>query len=234
MLFDLERRGRKNFIRFIYLSLALLLGGGLVLFGIGTGLPGSGLVDVFSGSGTDATVQVTAEEKRAKRATERNPRDVEAWADLTRARFQTAGFGGNYDETQQVFTDSGREKLAQAATAWQHYLRLDPDPLDVGLARLMANAYGPTGLNQPALATEALEVVTEAEPSAAAFGQLAQFAYLANQMRKGDLAASRAVELSPEAQRRTVRRQLASIRRQIFDRQVRDAVERGALRPQDG
>jgi len=234
MLFDLERRGRKNFIRAIYLGLALLLGGGLVLFGIGTGLPGSGLVDVFTGGGTDATVQVSAVEKRAKRATERNPRDTEAWADLARARFQTAGFGDNFDQAQNVFTESGREKLAQAATAWQHYLALDPKPLDVGLARQMALAYDQTGLNQPALAAEALELVAEAQPSAAAFGQLATYAYLANQMRKGDLAAAKAVDLSPKTQRSSVRRRLASIRRQIFDQQIQDAVERGTVRPQGG
>jgi tetratricopeptide (TPR) repeat protein len=234
MLFDLERRGRKNLIRFIYLWLALLLGGGLVLFGIGTGLPGSGLVDVFTGSGTDATVQVSDAEKRAKRATERNPRDTKAWADLARARFQTAGLGENFDSTQRTFTESGREKLAQAATAWQKYLALEPDRPDVNLARLMSQVYAETGLNQPALAAEALEIVTEADPSAAAFATLAQYAYLANQTRKGDLASEKAVDLSPETQRRSVKRQLASFRRQILERQIRDAVERGAATTQGG
>jgi len=217
MLFDLESRGRKNLIRFIYLWLAVLLGGGLILFGIG-GATGGGLVDVFSGGGSDATVQVSDTEKRAKRATERNPKDEQAWADLARARYQTAGLGENYDSARRAFTESGLEKLVQAANAWQKYLALEPDKPDANLARLMAQAYAETGLNQPALAAAALEVVTEAQPSAAAFAQLAQYAYLAGQMRKGDLAAAKSVELAPRSQRASVRRQLASARRQILER----------------
>ena len=47
MLFDLRGRGRRRTVQVIYLSLALLMGGGLVLFGIGSDQSG-GLVDAFS------------------------------------------------------------------------------------------------------------------------------------------------------------------------------------------
>ena len=43
-----------------------------------------------------------------------------------------------------------------------------------------------------------MEIVTEQDPSAAAYSALAQYAYLADQIRKGDLAAARAVQLAPE------------------------------------
>ncbi len=37
MLFDLRSRGRRRTVQFVYLGLAILLGGGLVLFGVGAG-----------------------------------------------------------------------------------------------------------------------------------------------------------------------------------------------------
>lgn len=227
MLFDLQSKGRKNVIRIIYLWLAILMGGGLVLFGIGTGIEGGGLLDVFSNSGSDTSAQVSRAETRANRAIRLNPRDPEAWAALARARYQTAGLGENYNSETNTFTDAGREKLQSASAAWQRYLSLEPRRIDVSLARLMAGAYDQAGLDQPAEAAAAMEIVTEVEPSAAAYGALAQYAYLAGQMRKGDLAATKAVELAPEAQQRLVRRQLADIRDQILQQRLQEAVERG-------
>ena len=48
MLFDLRGRGRRNTIKVIYIMLAFLMGGGLVLFGIGGNTSG-GLVDAITG-----------------------------------------------------------------------------------------------------------------------------------------------------------------------------------------
>ena len=46
MLFDLRGRGRRRTVQVIYLSLAILMGGGLVLFGIG-GATSGGLIDAI-------------------------------------------------------------------------------------------------------------------------------------------------------------------------------------------
>lgn len=226
MLFDLQGRGRRNVVRIIYLWLAILMGGGLVLFGIGTGVEGGGLLDIFDSGGSDTSAQVSRAETRANRAVREDPQDPQAWAELTRARYQTAGLGENYDSATNTFTDSGREKLASAAVAWQRYLTLDPRKPDAALARLMATAYSEVGLNRPAEAATAMEVVTEQQPSAAAYGALAQFSYLADQSRKGDLAAAKAVELAPDAQKRLVRRQLADVKRQIVQQQIQEAIDR--------
>jgi hypothetical protein len=224
MLFDLQSRGRRTFVKFIYLGLAILLGGGLVLFGVGAGTGGGGLLDAFTGGGKSTTVQISAAEKRARHATVVNPKDARAWADLTRARYQTAGLGNNYDPTQNAFTESGIAKLQQAATAWQTYLTLDQKP-DPNLARLMAQAYSEGGLNQPANAASALEIVTEAQPSAASYAQLAQYAYIANETRKGDLAAKKAVQLAPAAQQKSVKTQLAAIRKRVIQQEIQQAVQ---------
>src|SRR5215207_3968080 len=213
MLFDLTGRGRRNVVRVIYLGLAILMGAGLLLFGIGTGGEG-GLIDAFNGSGSDTSAQVSSAEKKANRAVRLRPRDPQAWADLTRARYQTAGLGENYDQATNAFTEEGREKLVTAATAWKRYLELAPRKPDATLAQLMANVYSEVGLDVPAEAASAMEIVTEQRPSAASYGALAQYAYLADQMRKGDLAAAKAVQLAPEAQRRLVRGQLEGAKRQ--------------------
>ena len=57
MLFDLRSRGRRRVIKVIYTMLALLLGGGLVLFGIGGDVQG-GLFDAFSQNSGDASGQI--------------------------------------------------------------------------------------------------------------------------------------------------------------------------------
>src|SRR5829696_809392 len=126
MLFDLTGRGRKNVVRVIYLGLAVLMGAGALLFGIGTGGDG-GLIDAFSGGGSDTSAQVSDAEKRANRAVRLRPRDPAAWAELTRARYQTAGLGENYDQSTNTFTEEGREKLATVDRAWKRYLVLEPD-----------------------------------------------------------------------------------------------------------
>jgi len=51
MLFDLRGRGRRRTIKFVYITLAVLMGGGLVLFGIGGGgAMQGGLVDAITGT----------------------------------------------------------------------------------------------------------------------------------------------------------------------------------------
>jgi hypothetical protein len=214
MLFDLQSRNRRTAVKIIYLGLAILMGGGLVLFGIGTGNGGGGLLDIFTGGGASTSAQVSSAEKRANREIRLHPQNPRGWADLARARFQTAGLGDNYDQTTHTFTADGRAKLRTAAAAWQRYLTLEPDHPDPTLAHLMVNVYDETGLNDPAEAADAMEIVTEAQPSAASFGTFAQYAYLAGQERKGDLATARAIELAAPAQRRLLRTQLAAIKSQ--------------------
>ncbi len=52
MLFDLRSKGRRRTMQVVYIGLAILLASGLVLFGIGTGTGGGGLLGGLSGSGS--------------------------------------------------------------------------------------------------------------------------------------------------------------------------------------
>jgi hypothetical protein len=208
MLFDLRGRGRRRTIQVIYLFLALLMGGGLVLFGIGGNTSGGGLLDAFTGNGGGGAPSFEKRIESAEKKVAATPRNPAVWASLTRLRYQQATIVG-YDQNANRFTGDGIKELRKAATAWNRYLALNPKKADANLAILMAQAFGPAGLNQLDKAVEAMEVVTENRPpSAALFTQLATLAYAAGQTRKGDLARQRALALATKDQRAAIKAQL--------------------------
>ncbi|MFN8131817.1 MAG: hypothetical protein U0R70_09745 [Solirubrobacteraceae bacterium] len=215
MLFDLRGRGRRRTVQIIYLSLAILMGGGLIFFGIGGSVSG-GLFDALGiGGGSDSTSSTfEKQEKTLQKRVTASPQNAVAWAELARVRYQIAGQGKNYDQQTGQFTADGKKELAKVSQAWQRYLALDPKSPDANVASLMLQAYGPAGLNDPAKAAAAAEIVTTVRPSANSFFQLAVFAYLAGQTRKAELASKKAIELTPKDQRATVKAQLEQAKQQ--------------------
>jgi hypothetical protein len=196
MLFDLRGRGRRRTIQGIYLFLALLMGGGLVFFGVGG--TGVGLFnnDNNGSSGGSGTNPITAQLKTAQRRVRLQPKNPAAWAFLTRQLYANAQSGKNIDQNTQKLTASGVVQMRQADAAFQRYLALNPPKLDVGLIRLMISAYGAGGLNNPAKATTAAEALTQAQPKSwPAFAQLAISAFQAGQTHKSALAEQAAVDL---------------------------------------
>src|SRR6478609_3893961 len=105
MLFDLRGRGRRRTVQAIYLSLAILMGGGLVLFGIG-GATNGGLIDAIQGNGSSTSAGDTFNKRVAalQKRVQANPSDSRAWAQLADIRFQAATTGANYDQTTQAYT----------------------------------------------------------------------------------------------------------------------------------
>lgn len=228
MLFDLRGRGRRRTVKVVYITLALLMGGGLVFFGIGSDVSG-GIVDAITGSGggggnTDERLQ-----EREQTLTQRvraNPQDQQALVDLARVRFQLAGQGDNFDPNTSQFTESGRAELAGATRAWEQYLALDPRTPDDRTARLMVQAY--EGQGDLAKATQAQEIVAEARPSTGSYSQLAVFAYAAGQTRKGDLASRKAIEEAEPDMRESLRGQLESAKKQAEQQAAQSGAGAGA------
>jgi cytochrome c-type biogenesis protein CcmH/NrfG len=218
MLFDLRGRGRRRTVQVIYLSLAILMGGGLVLFGIG-GATSGGLFDAFTGDNSTSSSGTEALERTvtsATAATERNPQDARAWAQLVRARFQLAGADGGVDENTGAFTAKGKRRLVAVERAWDRYIALDPNPPDDVAATYMVQAFSNTGLNKPEKAVRALEMVIEVRgDNSNLYSQLAVLAYQAGQTRKGDLSADKAVQLAPAADRKLLRENLEEAKQQI-------------------
>ncbi len=226
MLFDLRGRGRRRTVQVIYLSLAILMGGGLVLFGIG-GATSGGLFDAFSSdSGTQnvsSTYEKQVESNQAK--VKVNPKDVAAWAALTRAQVQQAGVSG-YDDATGTYTADGLKQLQTAATSWETYLDLDPKKPDGNLASLMVNTYGPTALNDPVRGAQALAlVIDERGGSSALYTQLAVLYYAAGNVRKSVLAERDAVRLADPDQRKLVKARIAAQRKQIDKAKVQGALQ---------
>jgi len=214
VLFDLRSTGRRRFVKVVYVTLAILMGGGLVLFGIGGEVSG-GLVDAITesdGSGGDGSDRFEQREEQALAATRRNPRDEAAWLALARARVQLAGQGENIDPETGQYSEGGRRELREAAQAWERYLALDPAQPDTRTARLMVQAYD--GLGNFTQATRAQEIVTEARPTAATYTQLAALAYQAGNTRVGDLARREALGRTPRDEREALRGQLDQARQQ--------------------
>jgi len=230
MLFDLRGRGRRRTVQVIYLSLAILMGGGLVLFGIGGNTSG-GLFDAFQSDGGGGTSADAAIEKRVETFEQRvraNPRDEAALVGLTKARFQVANSGENFNQTEQAFTAEGLQELRQASAAWDRYVALDPKKPDVQTANLMVQAYGQAGLKQYDKAVQALEMVIDArEESAGLYANLAVLAAGANQTRKSELAEKKAIELAPKDQRKQLKSNIDLAKSQL-------GVEQPGQQPQSG
>jgi hypothetical protein len=235
MLFDLRGAGRRTTIKVVYLSLAVLMGGGLVLFGIGGDVSG-GLVDAIterSGTTDTGTGRYEDRVRQASRATQADPQDAAAWADLARARYQLAQAGDNFDRNTGQFTAGGKAQLQQAAAAWQKHLALDPKQADDGVASLMVQAYSQFGLNEPEKAVAAQEVITEVRAKSATFANLAVLAYQAGQTRKGDLATERAVDLADADDRKTLRSELKAAKEQALQQQIQNAQPSATPTPQE-
>lgn len=223
MLFDLRGRGRRRTVQAIYLSLAILMGGGLVLFGIGSDQSG-GLVDAFSGQGGGSATDSLDKQIDAQLAkTRADPKDAAAWAQLAIVRFRRAGITG---QQGGVYSEDGKRRLGLAAAAWERHLALAPKQPNVRAANLMVQAYGAQGLNELDKAVRAKQIQTSAErpPSSNLYAQLAVLAYQAGDNRTGDLAGSRAVDLAPKADRKELRSTLDILKQQAAADSARQAT----------
>lgn len=204
MLFDLRGR-RRRAVQATYLTLAVLMGGGLVLFGIGGDVSG-GLFDAFSergGGGGDNSLIEKRIERNEKRLAVK-PTDRAALAELVRDNYQL----GQDDISQgQKLSDDARADLGKAATYWKRYLKATGESkVDASLANLAVQLYSPQLLNRPKDAVVAARLLAQDANSAQAYLQLVQYAALAGDTRTADLAAQKAVDLAPKDQRSEVKR----------------------------
>ncbi len=203
MLFDLRARGRRRTVQAVYLGLAILIGGGLVLFGVGTGSGNGGLLNAFTGGNSNSSnPSATAAETAAVHQTKLHPSSPHAWVQLINARVAA----GEQQCSGSTCTAKGRAELERAGVAWQRYLKLVKQP-DVVVARTVANAY--EQVSNFKQAASAWLIVTQAQPNNPTnFEFLARDAYEAKETRIGDLAAQKAISLVPKSQQKQLRAQL--------------------------
>jgi len=215
MLFDLRGSGRRTTVKVVYVTLAILMGGGLVFFGIGGDVNG-GLFDAITGTNSGASSDEGTFQKRADAAQRKaaaSPQDPAAWAEVVRARYQLARAGDNIDPNTGQYTAGGVAQLKVADQAWQKHLALKPDPPDDSVATIMVRAYT-QGLNDPVKATATQEIVAEERPKSGTYADLAALAYAAGQISKGDLATKKALELADADDRETLKAELKEAKQQ--------------------
>jgi hypothetical protein len=206
MLFDLRGR-RRRAVQATYLTLAVLMGGGLVFFGIGGSVSG-GLLDAFkSGSGNNSdvggAVQKRNDQDRAR--LKKDPANAAILADLTRGEFQQA--------TAQIpsggasYPKAAHDELARSGQYWQRYLKASKGKVDTDLARVALQVYDVSALNKPKDAQQAAQIVAKTDNDASSYLRLVQYSTLAGDKRTADLAAQKAVDVAPKAERKAVKAQ---------------------------
>jgi hypothetical protein len=224
MLFDLQGK-RKNFIRVIYAGLALLIGGGLVLFGIG-GSGNGGLFDALGIGDGSSTGDISYEKEldSANSALDANPKDEGALLKLTQFEFLTG-------QAQRETGDNGAsrptgdtvESYNRAADAWERYLALDPKKPDADIARLMVQAYPVVyATAEPAQQEDTLknlvasaQIVADDSPGLGPFVDLATFAFYAGDNKLGAQAEKKALAAAPDSTtKQQVKQSLAQVRKQ--------------------
>jgi hypothetical protein len=210
MLFDLRGR-RRRLVQATYLMLALLLGGGLVLFGIGGDVSG-GLFNAFEGNGGGGDANQALED-RVERQEERlraNPANLAVLQSLVRDNYQLATSQQVSGET--TFPEDARDDLQRAANYWQRYLEAESEEPSASTALYALRVYDVGALNQPKQAARAASIIAEEQNDASAYLQLVAYASLAQDKRTADLAAQKAVDLAPKGQRKQVKQQAEALR----------------------
>jgi hypothetical protein len=219
MLFDLQGK-RRRVVQVTYLTLAVLMGGGLVLFGVGGSVSG-GLLDAFTGgngnsSGSDIVKErVEHNEARVKR----RPRDEEARKELVRDYYSLA-----YSQTPSdasSFSDDAKDELEKASVHWDAYLELAKDKPDPTVARIALQVYDTPALNEPDNALRVARLIAERAKDPGSYIQLIQYAVLAKDKRTQKLAKDKALELAKgPAERKAVKDSLKQIAQQQIAQQL--------------
>ncbi len=225
MLFDLRSAGRRRTVKGVYLGLALLMFVGFVGFSVGSSGLSGGIVDAITGSsggGSDNSGQerLVATVRTADAKAKAAPSNADAWKDLAQARLRLANVGDYYDSAQNQYTAAGKRQLTAAGTAWDTYLALKPSTPDESVARQMIQAY--IQIDQPDKAVSTQEVLTEIDPTQQTFSNLAILAYQAGNLRKGDLAAGKAVDMAPKDEQKDLKTSLDQYKQQAAQQQIQN------------
>jgi len=194
-----------------YLLLALLMGGGLVLFGIGGSVSG-GLLDAFKGGGGGGNGD-SALRDRVERQEERlakSPQNEAVLQNLIRDYYSLAT--SQRQSGTIGFPDDAKDELRKAGAYWQRYAKaVDGDP-SADSARYALQVYDVGALNRPKEAQRAGAIIAKDANDVASYLRLVSYAALAGDTRTADLAAKKAVELAPKAQRKLVKKQAEALK----------------------
>jgi hypothetical protein len=228
MLFDLRGR-RRRAVQATYLTLAVLMGGGLVLFGIGGDVSG-GLFDAFKDNNSSpGDQQAEKRVERNRKALRRNPQNPTVLKALVRDEYQLAV--SQLPQNAVSFPKDTQDELRAADTYWQRYLKVEKGKPDPALATVALRVYDVGALNRPKDAQAAATTVAEDQKNSAGYLRVVQYASLAGDKRTADLAAQKAIDLAPATAKKTVRQQIKQAKQAAKAAQQQGAQGGGAPTP---
>lgn len=242
MLFDIRGR-RKRFIQVIYVFLALLLGGGLVLFGIGGDANGGlgDLLGIGSNSGSGGSTEFNDEVDSAQTTLETDPENSAALLSLARYSYLNGQQSLEIDPEQntQVVTDEARSDFETSIDAWERYLKANKGKPDPSVATLVFRAYTTVAFDSTSPVTiqrrldgaqNAAAVIAEERPGPTSYLDLASLAYLAGDTKTADKAAKQALASLPDDSGRSeLESQLKSAEQQ--GKQIQKQLKQQAKNP---
>lgn len=233
MLFDLRGK-RRNVVKVVYATLAVLMGLSLFLV-----IGGFNIAELFQSNNTsgEAAEQFEEQAQRIEAKLEKTPEDPDLLVALTRAQINTGNsLVAIEDNGQQALTPEAVQEYQLAYDTWNKYLKATDEP-SVGLALLMA----PTMLRVAEVsrsltearrnvtaAADAQKIVAEQRPNISAFSTLAYYTYFT-----GDFAAAEAAEekakgfAKGKTEVEAVEKQLGEVRQRAkqFDKEIKAAEQ---------
>ena len=217
MLFDLRGR-RRRAVQVTYLMLAILMGGGLVFFGVGGSVSG-GLLDAFKGnSGGSANDAVEKRIDQSEEQLSEHPRNERALKALVRDNYSLAV--SQQDPNATAFPESSKDELRKAGTYWKRYLVVAQGNPDPSLASVALRVFDTGALAQPKDAARAMTIIAGASNDFQSYLQLVQYAALAGDERTADLAAQKAEDLAPKNLKKEVKQQAAQLQKAAKQQQA--------------
>jgi DNA-binding ferritin-like protein len=224
-------------VQITYVGLAVLMGGGLVLSGIGSSATG-GLLDALVGNGngggnTDIEKQYEKQITAADKRVAANPKDAAALSELVRAHFNLAQ--QKVDQTTGALTNDAKAQLQEADDAWTSYLALDPARIDPDLAAVALQMYEPGALGNPTKGVKPAQVIAADQNTSDAYIKLVEVATRAGDTRTADLAEKKALSLAAtKDDKASVKEQIAQKKAQVAADQAQQSQGAQGVSPTPG
>jgi hypothetical protein len=227
MLFDLRGR-RRNLVKVVYATLAVLMG--LSLFLVIGGFNIAELFDSNTSSG-DAAKPYEEQAERIEAKLRKNPEDQNLLISLTRAQINAGNASVQLESNgQRIPTVQSLQQYQQASQTWSDYLRATDEP-SVSVAQLMAPTLFtlaelarsiPETLTNLNAAVEAQQIVAEQRPTLNSLSTLALYTYFTGDFKAAEKARAEASKLTKgKLEQESLDKQLDEIKKRAKEFQKR-------------
>jgi hypothetical protein len=207
MLFDIREGRRRNVVKVVYGTLAVLMGLSLFLV-----IGGFNIAELFNGNTTGDPAEVYEEQQeRIEAKLVKSPEDPNLLLSLTRAQVN-AGNAQFQEESngERVMTAEAFQEFQKASSSWSSYLEATDEP-NVGLAQVMAPTLASMAETSQTVedatrnidgAAEAMQIVAEQRPTLNSLSTLALYTYFTGDFKAAEKARAEAAKLANSKEER--------------------------------